>query len=75
MIIYDMATKQAEMLVSCILRLSTGANRYYFRSIQFSGELTSVRISCDSKYALVNHAPDVRLFCSSMFCTASIILF
>lgn len=31
-------------------------------SIRLEGELTSVSISPDSRYALINHAPDVRLY-------------
>lgn len=29
-------------------------------SIRLDGELTSVKVSQDSRYALINHAPDVR---------------
>ena len=35
------------------------------RSMAVDGELTSVKISHDSRYALVNHAPDVRTFSDS----------
>ncbi|KDQ33398.1 hypothetical protein PLEOSDRAFT_1073660 [Pleurotus ostreatus PC15] len=40
MVIYDLATKQAES------------------SIRLEGELTSVKISQNSQYALINHSPD-----------------
>ena len=40
------------------------------RSTQLDGELTSVQISNDSQYALVNHSPNV-----SSFDTLSIVLF
>lgn len=33
---------------------------YLLRSIRLDGELTSVKISHDSRFALVNQAPDVR---------------
>lgn len=32
------------------------------RSVRLEGELTSVKISQDSRYALINHAPDVSFF-------------
>ena len=32
------------------------------RTIRFEGELTSVQVSADSQYVLVDHAPDVRIF-------------
>lgn len=31
-----------------------------YRSIRLDGELTSVKVSANSQYALINHAPDVR---------------
>lgn len=35
------------------------AHRSLHRSVHMEGELTSVKISEDSRYALINHAPDV----------------
>lgn len=32
------------------------------RTIRFEGELTSVKVSADSQYVVVDHAPDVRIF-------------
>lgn len=37
------------------------------RSLPTDGELTSVKISEDSRFALINHAPDVRNCWISIF--------
>lgn len=41
--------------IMCGLRLISE-----YRSIRLDGDLTSVKVSADSQYALINHAPDVR---------------
>jgi len=60
MIVYDMITKQTIACVSlnCIPIVTTNA-RPANRSLKLDGETTSVRVSYDSRYALINHAPDV----------------
>ena len=45
---------------SSIFELSSLLLTSMISSIRLDGELTSVKISQDSRYALVNHAPDVR---------------
>lgn len=60
MIVYDLATKQTELFVSLLHH----GQRLMFptplcRSIPLEGELSSVKISRDSRYALVNHPQDV----------------
>jgi hypothetical protein len=60
MIVYDMITKQTIACVS--LKLSsivTSDALSVDRSLKLDGETTSVRVSYDSRYALINHAPDV----------------
>ena len=39
----------------------TSDARLVYRSLKLDGETTSVRVSYDSRYALINHAPDVGL--------------
>lgn len=61
MIVYDLATKQTELCVSTPVLLDVCQLTHYIahRSIPLEGELTSVKVSRDSQYALLNHAPDV----------------
>jgi hypothetical protein len=62
-LVYDLATKQIESYVVVHHKLFHSDKRPYFcSSIRLDGELTSVKVSQDSQYALVNHAPDVRRF-------------
>jgi hypothetical protein len=60
MIVYDLATKQAELFV---YSFRVVMDRLYltmsYRSIPLDGELSSVKVSRDSRYALVNHPQDV----------------
>jgi hypothetical protein len=60
MIVYDMTTKQTIACVfpSCAWVIKSDA-RSVGRSLKLDGEITSVRVSYDSRYALMNHAPDV----------------
>jgi WD40 repeat protein len=58
MIVYDFASKQVETLViflTCFRWMLTSSHR----TVQLEGELTSVKVSADSRYAIINHAPDV----------------
>lgn len=60
MIVYDMITKQT-IAWAPLGRVSsvTSNGRSVDRSLKLDGETTSVRVSYDSRYALINHAPDV----------------
>jgi hypothetical protein len=58
MIVYDFASKQVETLVIC-LRCFRWMLTSSHRTVQLEGELTSVKVSADSRYAIINHAPDV----------------
>lgn len=61
MIVYDMISKQTiawEFLG--YVSIVTSNSRSVHRSLKLDGETTSVRVSHDSRYALINHAPDVR---------------
>ena len=62
MVVYDMSTKQmtASVSLSYILTI-TSDTRSVDRSLELGGEITSVRISHDSRYALTSHAPGVGL--------------
>lgn len=42
-----------------ILFLTFSHSEFYYSSVKLDGELTSVKVSQDSQYALINHAPDV----------------
>lgn len=61
MIVYDMTTKRT---VACVfpgyVRIITSNAASVNSSLKLDGETTSVRVSYDSRYALINHAPDVR---------------
>jgi hypothetical protein len=61
MIVYDLATKHqiACVFLTYVRIVTSGANLLY-RSLRLDGETTSVRVSRDSRYALISHAPDVR---------------
>lgn len=66
MVVYDMTTKQTIAFVfSSYIRIATSDARPIDRSLKLDGETTSVRISHDSKYALISNAPDVSLHYSS----------
>lgn len=72
MIIYDLATKETQSYVHFVFSCLGHFIRHSFshRSMRLEGELTSVKVSRDSQYALINHAPDVRGFfaaCSVLF--------
>lgn len=56
-IIFDMATRMPEASVICP-KLSPSNSSIGFRSVSLSGEVTSVKISQDSRFALINRAPD-----------------
>ncbi|TFY66673.1 hypothetical protein EVG20_g4410 [Dentipellis fragilis] len=74
MIVYDLATKQPEVYVSSPLShrapplfdmerlwvrmIDDPFYFYVIRTVVLEGQLTSVKISDDSQYALINHAPD-----------------
>ena len=61
LIVYDMATKHT---IACVppsdIWIMTSDARLVGRSLKLEGETTSVRVSHDSRYALINHAPNVR---------------
>lgn len=61
MIVYDLATKHQ---IACVflfyVRIITSKTNLLYRSLRLDGETTSVRVSRDSRYALISHAPDVR---------------
>jgi len=59
MIVYDMITKQTIACVPELYLTKTSDARLVDRSLKLDGETTSVRVSYDSRYALINHAPDV----------------
>lgn len=62
MVVYDMATKQTLASVPLSrIRAAASDARFVDRSLKLDGETTSVRISHDSRYALISNAPDVRL--------------
>ena len=59
-IVYDLITKQTIACVSLSYVLSLASDaRSIDRSLKLDGEIFSVRISYDSRYALINHAPGV----------------
>jgi hypothetical protein len=61
MIVYDLATKHQIACVFQIYVMIAASNaRLVDRSLRLDGETTSVRVSRDSRYALISHAPDVR---------------
>lgn len=60
MIVYDMATKQTIACVLIDVRIVTSETGWVDRSLKLDGETTSVRVSQDSRYALISHAPDAR---------------
>jgi WD40 repeat protein len=57
MIIYDFASKRIETYVKSLNSSSRSTNISH-RSLQLDGELTSVKVSADSHYAIINHSPD-----------------
>ena len=61
MIVYDMITKQTIACVPELYVTTISDARLVDRSLKLDGETTSVRVSHDSRYALINHAPDVGL--------------
>jgi len=62
MVVYDIITKETIACVPINLDLTTISDaRSVDRSLKLDGEITSVRVSRDSRYALINHSPDVGL--------------
>jgi hypothetical protein len=60
MIVYDMTTKQTIACVSpSYAWIIKSDARSVDSSLKLDGETTSARVSYDSRYALINHAPDV----------------
>lgn len=63
MIVYDLATKQMLAWVAVIyVMIVTSEAELMNRSLKLDGETTSVRVSHDSRYALISHAPSARLY-------------
>lgn len=60
MIVYDMTTKQTIAYVPPRYVWNVISDMISVdRSLKLDGETTSARVSNDSRYALINHAPDV----------------
>ena len=57
-IVYDLATKTPELYVTYTLSSMPLSHRNLTSTATLENQLTSVSISADSRYALVNHAPD-----------------